>query len=72
MSGSRLGELLTQGQSVWLDFISRDLLRSGELERLIAEDGLRGMTQQPVDLREGRRRQQRVRRRDRRCWPPKA
>ena len=35
------------GQSVWLDFLSRDLLRSGELKRLIAEDGLRGMTSNP-------------------------
>src|SRR5438128_3106700 len=35
------------GQSVWLDFLSRDLLRGGELNRLIAEDGLRGMTSNP-------------------------
>src|SRR3979411_240121 len=35
------------GQSVWLDFLSRDLFRSGELTRLIAEDGLRGMTSNP-------------------------
>jgi transaldolase len=47
MSSSRLGELLSEGQSVWLDFISRDLLRTGELERMIAEDGLRGMTSNP-------------------------
>jgi transaldolase len=41
----RLGDL---GQSVWLDFITRDLLQSGELERLVAEDGLRGMTTNPT------------------------
>src|SRR5438477_4296516 len=35
------------GQSVWLDFVSRDLLRSEELARLIAEDGLRGVTSNP-------------------------
>ncbi|MBO0737302.1 MAG: bifunctional transaldolase/phosoglucose isomerase [Alphaproteobacteria bacterium] len=35
------------GQSVWLDFVSRDLLRSGGLARLIAEDGLRGVTSNP-------------------------
>src|SRR5947207_1874993 len=35
------------GQSVWLDFVSRDLLKSGELGRLIAEDGLRGVTSNP-------------------------
>src|SRR5580700_11766014 len=35
------------GQSVWLDFLSRDLFRSGELKRLIADDGLRGVTSNP-------------------------
>ncbi len=35
------------GQSVWLDFVSRELLRSGGLNRLIAEDGLRGVTSNP-------------------------
>src|SRR5437762_13320889 len=35
------------GQSVWLDFVSRDLLKSGGLARLIAEDGLRGVTSNP-------------------------
>jgi transaldolase / glucose-6-phosphate isomerase len=35
------------GQSVWLDFVSRELLRTGELTRLIDEDGLRGVTSNP-------------------------
>jgi transaldolase/glucose-6-phosphate isomerase len=35
------------GQSVWLDFVSRELLRTGELTRLIAEDGVRGVTSNP-------------------------
>src|SRR5215467_609673 len=35
------------GQSVWLDYIRRNLLTSGELKRLIEEDGLRGMTSNP-------------------------
>jgi transaldolase len=42
---ARLAEL---GQSVWLDFIDRDLLTSGELGRLIAEDGLAGATSNPT------------------------
>src|SRR5258708_20048813 len=42
-----LRSLQEYGQSVWLDFLSRDLFRSGELNRLIAEDGLRGMTSNP-------------------------
>jgi transaldolase len=36
------------GQSVWLDYIRRDLLTGGELKRLIREDGLRGMTSNPA------------------------
>jgi transaldolase/glucose-6-phosphate isomerase len=44
---SRLRELESLGQSIWLDYISRDLLRSGELEQKISEDGLRGMTSNP-------------------------
>ena len=35
------------GQSIWLDYIRRDLIISGELRRLITEDGLRGMTSNP-------------------------
>jgi transaldolase/glucose-6-phosphate isomerase len=42
-----LKELNEHGQSVWLDFVSRDLLKSGELKRLVAEDGLRGVTSNP-------------------------
>ena len=40
--------LLKFGQSVWLDYIRRDLITSGELKRLIEEDGLRGMTSNPA------------------------
>lgn len=36
------------GQSPWYDYITRDLVTSGELARLIAEDGLRGMTTNPT------------------------
>jgi transaldolase/glucose-6-phosphate isomerase len=43
-----LKELLNFGQSVWLDYIRRDLLTSGQLKRLIDEDGLRGMTSNPT------------------------
>src|SRR3984893_13589208 len=43
-----LKELLKYRQSVWLDYIRRDLLTSGELKRLIDEDGLRGMTSNPI------------------------
>ncbi|MBV9341405.1 MAG: bifunctional transaldolase/phosoglucose isomerase, partial [Acidobacteria bacterium] len=43
-----LKDLLKYGQSVWLDYIRRDLITSGELKRLIEEDGLRGMTSNPA------------------------
>ena len=36
------------GQSIWMDFIRRNLITSGELERLIEEDGLRGVTSNPT------------------------
>ncbi|MDJ1481689.1 transaldolase [Cytophagaceae bacterium YF14B1] len=36
------------GQSIWLDFINRQLLRDGNLQQLIDEDGLRGMTSNPA------------------------
>jgi hypothetical protein len=39
--------LLDFGQSPWMDYIRRDLLTGGELERLIHDDGLRGMTSNP-------------------------
>jgi transaldolase/glucose-6-phosphate isomerase len=39
--------LLECGQSVWYDYLRRSLITSGELKRLITEDGLRGMTSNP-------------------------
>jgi len=40
--------LLAYGQSAWMDYIRRDLLTSGELQRMIHDDGLRGMTSNPA------------------------
>jgi transaldolase len=42
-----LKSLLNYGQSMWLDYIRRDLFTSGKLKKMIAEDGLRGMTSNP-------------------------
>jgi len=47
-----LHALLDQGQSLWLDHITRDLVRGGELQRLIDEDGLRGQTSNPTIFQE--------------------
>src|ERR1700685_4313814 len=42
-----LKELLNYGQSMWLDYIRRDLFTTGKLTQMITEDGLRGMTFNP-------------------------
>jgi len=47
LTKSPLLELQKFGQSIWLDYIRRDLITSGELKRLIDNDGLRGMTSNP-------------------------
>ena len=44
MKNNSLQQLGTLGQSIWLDYIRRDLIAGGGLRRLIEEDGLRGMT----------------------------
>ena len=36
------------GQSPWMDYIRRDLLTGGGLQKMIDEDGLRGMTSNPA------------------------
>ncbi len=43
-----LQQLRTEGQAIWLDYIRRDLLTSGELARLVAEDGVTGVTSNPA------------------------
>lgn len=43
-----LKQLAEYGQSPWLDYIRRDLFTTGELKRLIKEDGLKGMTSNPA------------------------
>ena len=46
-SKNPLKELLDYGQSMWLDYIRRDLFTTGKLKQMIADDGLRGMTSNP-------------------------
>jgi transaldolase len=48
MSKNRLQELHDAGQSIWLDFIDRKILRNGDLERRITDDALTGMTSNPT------------------------
>jgi transaldolase len=48
MAKSRLHALSELGQSVWIDFVSRHLLRSGELARMMEEDAVVGVTSNPT------------------------
>lgn len=47
MESNTIKQIHDFGQSIWLDFIGRQLIRSGQLKKLIEEDGLRGMTSNP-------------------------
>ena len=47
MSKNPLLQLQAFGQSIWLDFLRRGMMASGELQQLIEEDGLRGVTANP-------------------------
>ncbi|MEX2103487.1 MAG: transaldolase family protein, partial [Gaiellaceae bacterium] len=48
MAKSRLHQLADYGQSVWIDYLSRDLIESGKLEGLMREDAVVGVTSNPT------------------------
>src|SRR4051794_38533872 len=48
MSKSPLEQLSDLGQSVWIDYLSRDLLESGKLEQMMREDAVVGVTTNPT------------------------
>src|SRR3954451_5624292 len=50
MADSPLHQLSSEGQSVWIDFLSRPLLRDGELGRLIRDDAVVGVNSNPALL----------------------
>ena len=41
-------DLLEHGQSYWLDNLTRGMIRSGELEHRVRDEGLRGVTSNPA------------------------
>jgi transaldolase len=47
MASNHLREIQAEGQAVWLDNISRALIEDGELQRLVDEDGISGVTSNP-------------------------
>lgn len=48
MKNNTLTKIESLGQSIWLDYIRRDLITGGELRRLIEDDELKGMTSNPA------------------------
>ena len=50
MDANHIKKLGMLGQSVWLDYICRDLIVNGELQHLINEDGIKGITSSPTIL----------------------
>ncbi len=48
MGETRLGKLHDQGQSIWIDLLSRSLVHSGELKRMVDEDSVTGLTSNPA------------------------
>jgi transaldolase len=48
MAKTRLQQLSELGQSVWIDYLSRDLLQTGELARMMREDAVVGVTSNPT------------------------
>ncbi len=45
---NRVKQIHSFGQSIWLDFFDRKIMDSGELQKLIDEDGIRGVTSNPA------------------------
>ena len=48
METNRVKQIHSFGQSIWLDFIARSIIKSGELKQLIDVDGVRGVTSNPA------------------------
>jgi transaldolase/transaldolase/glucose-6-phosphate isomerase len=48
MATNKVKQIHSFGQSIWLDFIDRDIIKSGKLKKLIDEDGVRGVTSNPA------------------------
>src|SRR5215471_13187028 len=48
MADSNLHRLSKRGQSVWVDYLSREILESGEFDRMLVEDAVVGVTTNPT------------------------
>ncbi len=48
MEANKVKKIHDFGQSIWLDFIDREIIKSGKLKELIEIDGVRGLTSNPA------------------------
>ncbi|MEO6684955.1 MAG: transaldolase family protein, partial [Dyadobacter sp.] len=48
MATNKVKQIHDFGQSIWLDFIDRKIIFSGDLKKLVEEDGVRGVTSNPA------------------------
>ncbi len=48
MATNKVKQIHSFGQSIWLDFIDREIIKSGKLQKLINEEGIRGVTSNPA------------------------
>jgi transaldolase len=48
METNKVKQIHSFGQSIWLDFIDREIIASGKLKKLIDEEGIRGVTSNPA------------------------
>src|SRR6201986_3130207 len=48
MATNNVKQIHSFGQSIWLDFIDREIMATGKLKKLIDEDGVRGVTSNPA------------------------
>ena len=53
---SRLHQLSALGQSIWIDYLSRELIESGALARTVDEDAVVGVTSNPTIFAKARSR----------------
>ncbi|HEY2358740.1 MAG TPA: transaldolase [Phenylobacterium sp.] len=47
MTANPARTLVAAGQAIWLDYLHQDILKTGELKRLISDDGVTGLTSNP-------------------------
>ncbi len=52
MAKNTIYQIKEYGQSIWMDYLDRELIESGELKRKVEQDGIRGITSNPKTFSE--------------------